>query len=90
MTMRVALGADHNGFAFKSEPSPWLQAQEYPVSDLGAYGLDPADDYPDFAAAVARKTASGDAERSILVCGSGVRAAATTPTQLVGESRTTI
>ena len=74
MTIRVALGADRNGFAFKSELVPWLQAQGYPVSDLGAYGLDPADDYPDFAAAVAREVASGEAERGILICGSGVGA----------------
>ena len=53
---------------------PWLEAQGYEVLDLGAHSLDPVDDYPDFAAAVARAVVSGQAERGIVICGSGVGA----------------
>jgi len=74
MTLRVALGADHGGFPLKAELLPWLEGQGYEVLDLGAYALDPADDYPDFAAAVARAVASGEAQRGIIICGSGVGA----------------
>ena len=72
MTIRVALGADHGGFPLKTELLPWLQGQGYGVLDLGAHTLDRADDYPDFAIAVAQAVASGEAQRGIVVCGSGV------------------
>ncbi len=74
MTLRVALGADHGGFALKAELCQWLQARGYEVLDLGACTLDPTDDYPDFADAVARSVASSQVDRGILVCGSGVGA----------------
>ncbi len=72
--LRVALGADHGGFLLKSQLLPWLQGQGYEILDLGAHRLDSADDYPDFAAAVAQAVASGQAQRGILICGSGVGA----------------
>jgi len=72
VTIRVALGADHGGFTLKTELLPWLQSQGYEVLDLGAHTLDSADDYPDFAIAVAQAVASGEAQRGIVVCGSGV------------------
>ncbi len=74
MTLRVALGADHGGFSLKTELLPWLQGQGYELLDMGAHRLDSADDYPDVAAAVARAVASGQAQRGILICGSGVGA----------------
>ena len=74
MILRVALGADHGGFSLKTELLPWLQGQGCEVLDLGAHTLDPADDYPDFSEAVAQAVASGEAQRGILVCGSGVGA----------------
>jgi ribose 5-phosphate isomerase B len=73
MKLRVALGADHGGFSLKSGLGTWL-CQEYEVLDLGADTLAPEDDYPEFAEAVARAVASGEAARGILVCGSGVGA----------------
>ncbi|HUU08467.1 MAG TPA: ribose 5-phosphate isomerase B [Dehalococcoidales bacterium] len=73
MRMRVAVGADHGGFSLKNELVMRLQEQ-YEILDVGAHTLDPADDYPDFAQAVAAAVASGRAERGILVCGSGVGA----------------
>jgi ribose 5-phosphate isomerase B len=69
----VAVAADHGGFALKEELSDGLGG-DYNLIDLGASTLDPDDDYPDFALAVARAVASGRAERGIIVCGSGVGA----------------
>lgn len=74
MNLRVALGTDHGGFLLKVELLSWLESQGYEVQDLGARILDPADDYPDFTEAVARAVASGQAQRGIIVCGSGVGA----------------
>ena len=73
MKLRVALGADHGGFALKNELVTRLCSM-YEIVDLGAHTLDPDDDYPDFAGAVARAVASVQAERGILICGSGVGA----------------
>ena len=77
MTLRVALGADHGGFSLKTELFPWLKGRGYDVVDLGAHAFDSADDYPDFSKKVARTVASGDAQRGIIVCGSGVGACVT-------------
>ena len=75
MKMRVAIGADHWGFPLKSDLFVLLQSQECQVLDLGATSLDPSDDYPDFAEAVALQVSSNEGERGILLCGSGVGAA---------------
>ncbi len=74
MTRIIALAADHGGFPLKVELAPWLQSQGYEISDLGAHSLDPADDYPDFAEGTAWAVVSGQAERGIVICGSGVGA----------------
>ncbi len=74
MIQVVALGADHGGFSLKADLIPWMEARGHRVVDVGAYSLDPADDYPDFAEGVARAVTSGQAERGILICGSGVGA----------------
>ena len=73
MKLRVAIGADHGGFALKNELVTRL-SKAYQIIDIGAHALNPDDDYPDFAGAVALMVASGDVERGILVCGSGVGA----------------
>ena len=72
--MIVAIAADHAGYELKVLLVPWLNSAGHQVVDLGAHQLDPDDDYPDFAAAVAEKVQSGAAERGIVVCGSGVGA----------------
>ena len=75
--MKVAVGADHAGYTLKGEIVSWLESEGHQVNDLGAYHLDPDDDYPDFAVAVAGSVSSGEVERGILVCGSGVGACIT-------------
>ncbi len=73
MRLRVALGADHGGFTLKNELCARLR-QTAEVLDLGAHEFDQTDDYPDMVRTVAQAVASGQAERGILVCGSGVGA----------------
>ena len=69
--MRIALAADHAGYALKDELVGWLREQGHDVSDLGTNGPDSVD-YPEYGAKLARAIASGDAERGIAVCGSGI------------------
>jgi len=73
MKLRIALAADHGGFALKNELVTRLHGI-CQIIDLGAHTLNPDDDYPDFAGPVAMMVASGQAERGILICGSGVGA----------------
>ncbi len=75
--MLVAVGADHAGYALKGEVVGWLKKEGHQVNDLGAFNLDPDDDYPDFAIAVASSVTSGETERGIVICGSGVGASVT-------------
>lgn len=70
--MKIALGADHRGFALKEDIKSFLEAQGHILEDVGAYIYDKDDDYPDFAYAVARLVADGKVERGILLCGSGM------------------
>ena len=72
--MRIALGADHAGYALKAPIAELLNSLGHEVVDVGAYSMDPTDDYPDFALALADAVASGKAERGVMVCGSGVGA----------------
>jgi ribose 5-phosphate isomerase B len=72
--MIVAIGTDHGGFALKSAIVDAITSDGHSVIDCGAYELQPDDDYPDFAAAVAQAVAAGKAQRGVLICGSGVGA----------------
>lgn len=69
--MRIALASDHAGFALKSELAAQLAAAGHDVVDLGAESADSVD-YPLYAEPAARLVAHGEAERGVLVCGSGV------------------
>ena len=72
--MRIAVGGDHNGFTLKNALVALLEEWGHQVLDVGPESLDPADDYPDFADAMASAVVSGQVERGIMVCGSGVGA----------------
>jgi ribose 5-phosphate isomerase B len=72
--MRVALGGDHAGFALKQELMDYLKELGHEVMDVGAHRPDPNDDYPDFAREVAESIVKGEAERGVIICGSGVGA----------------
>ena len=70
--MVIYFGADHRGFSLKENLKASLKDQGYEVVDCGAAAYDEADDFPDFAAAVARNISSDpERGRGILVCGSG-------------------
>lgn len=71
--MKVFIGSDHNGFAYKQELADFLRRSGYEVVDEGDIRLDPQDDFPQFAAKVVNDLlASKDpGARGILVCGSG-------------------
>ncbi len=71
--MKVYLGADHRGFELKEKLKKFLLENKYDVEDMGNFTHDPLDDYPDFAAAVARMVAlNPEGHRGIVLCGSGV------------------
>ncbi len=72
--MKVAVGADHAGYPLKGTVIELIQRLGHEPIDLGTHSTDPVD-YPDYAAAVGRAIQQGDAERGVLVCGSGVGAA---------------
>ncbi len=69
--MRIALSADHAGYELKDLLAAWLAETGHEVIDLGT-NSDDSVDYPDFGARLARAVASGDADRGIAVCGSGI------------------
>ena len=71
--MRVAIGADHAGFALKQLIGGDLRDLGHEVIDLGTDSMDPVD-YPDYAEAVGKVILEGKTDRGILVCGSGVGA----------------
>lgn len=70
--MTVYLGADHRGFAQKEILKQWLTAEGYDVADCGNTVLDPSDDNPLFAIAVAQRVQQDPAGMGIVCCGSGV------------------
>ncbi len=66
------IGADHRGFELKEELKRRLEADGLEVEDLGNEVFDPADDYVDFAKAVAEMVANDSDSKGVLICGSGV------------------
>ena len=72
--MRVAVAFDHRGFKLKERLLEACRALGHEVVDLGVAAPQPAVDYPDKARELAEMIRSGEAERGVLVCGSGVGA----------------
>jgi len=72
--MKIGIAADHGGFELKKTISSFLADHHYEVKDFGANTLDKTDDFPDFVLPLARAVASGELERGIAICGSGVGA----------------
>ncbi len=69
--MRVVLGSDHAGFDMKQTVVDYVRGLGHEVLDIGAHSAAPAD-YPDYAEALSVAILRGEAERGILLCGSGV------------------
>jgi len=68
--MKLAVGCDPAGFELKGRIVEHLEARGHQVADVGCHSAEPAD-YPDFAALVCRAVVAGDADRGILICGTG-------------------
>ena len=67
----IAIGCDHGGFALKQKIMQHLEARGLEYFDCGTYSSDSCD-YPIYAKAVAKAVASGECERGILICGTGI------------------
>ena len=72
--MKIAVGCDHGGFPLKDIVIESVKATGHEVIDVGTYSAD-AVDFPDFTKKVGEKIQGGEAERGILICGSGIGAA---------------
>jgi RpiB/LacA/LacB family sugar-phosphate isomerase len=72
--MKIAVGCDHGGFPLKEIVIKSVKAAGHEVIDVGTFTAD-AVDFPDFVKKVGEKIQSGEAERGILICGSGIGAA---------------
>lgn len=72
--LRVGVAADHGGFELKQFLEARLREAGHQVNDFGGHHPQPDDDYPDYVIPLARAVASGDVDRGVAVCGSGVGA----------------
>lgn len=71
--MKIVVGSDHAGYAMKLELLPFLRELGHEVTDVGSFDPKPVD-FPDIARKVAAAITSGQAERGLMVCGTGVGA----------------
>lgn len=69
--MKIAIGSDHRGYSLKERIKKLLAGEGHEIIDVGTDSEDSAD-YPDYAIPVAEKTAGGEVDRGILICGSGI------------------
>jgi RpiB/LacA/LacB family sugar-phosphate isomerase len=72
--VRVAIGSDHAGFALKERVRAELERLGHDVQDLGTSSAEVSVDYPDFSIAVGERVASGEADRGVVVCATGIGA----------------
>ncbi len=69
--VKIAVGADHGGFFLKEEIKKFLETEGYSVIDVGTYSEESVD-YPEFAYRVAKLVISGEADRGVVMCGTGI------------------
>ena len=69
--MKISIGCDHGAFALKNKIVAHLEKKGYEVKDCGTYSLDSCD-YPEFAGAAAKAVASGECEKGIVLCTTGI------------------
>lgn len=69
--LRIAIGSDHGGYEYKEQIVSHLKEKGYECVDVGTYSTDSCD-YPVIARAVATKITTGEADRGILICGTGI------------------
>ena len=69
--MRIAIASDHGGYDLKEQVKAWLRELGHEAEDFGCHGRESCD-YPDFGAAAARAVASGQCERGVVICTTGI------------------
>lgn len=69
--LRIAIGSDHGGYEYKEQIVSHLREKGYECVDVGTYSTDSCD-YPVIARAVTTKITTGEADRGILICGTGI------------------
>ena len=69
--MKISVGCDHGALALKNKVVAHLEKQGHEVKDFGTYTPDSCD-YPEFAAAAARAVASGECDKGIVLCTTGI------------------
>lgn len=69
--LKVAIGSDHGGFLYKEKIVEHLKSKNISYIDVGTHTTESCD-YPEIARAAAEKIISGEAERGILICGTGI------------------
>ena len=69
--MKIALGSDHGGYALKCDIIQLLEKLGHEYKDFGCYSTESCD-YPDFGAAAARAVASGQCEKGVVICTTGI------------------
>ena len=69
--MKISIASDHGGFDLKEDLRAWLTGQGHEGVDFGCHGKESCD-YPDFAGPAARAAASGECERGIVICTTGI------------------
>ena len=69
--MKIAIGCDHGGYLLKQDILIWLEENDYEFEDFGCYNTESVD-YPVYAEKVARAVASGECEKGIVICTTGI------------------
>ncbi len=69
--MKIALASDHGGFELKEIVREYLTEKGYEIMDLGTYNTDSVD-YPDYGLKAGQEVASGNVDRGIVICGTGI------------------
>lgn len=69
--MKIVMGADHAGYRLKDELKPLIESMGHEIIDVGCHCGDSVD-YPDYALEACNKVVSGEADKGILICGTGI------------------
>ena len=69
--MKIAIAADHGGYKLKEEIKPYIESLGHTVTDFGTYSEDSVD-YPDYGIPCAQAVAGGQADRGVVICGTGI------------------
>lgn len=69
--MKIAIASDHGGYAYKQELIPYIESLGHQVMDLGCHSPDSVD-YPDYGIPCGQAVAAGQADRGVVICGTGI------------------